>query len=76
MATMPHHREFPRPDWAWLPVTIVWAGFIVLVLVVENRWPVRLTIVTIGVAVEVLAARSRRSRPAGISRTSANQTER
>jgi hypothetical protein len=76
MATMPHHRELPRPGWSWLPVALVWAGFVVLVLVMENRWPVRLAIVTIGVAVEVLAARSHRGRPASLTRASMNQTER
>lgn len=64
MSTMTHRREVPRPEWAWLPVAVVWAGFLAMVLVMEHRWAVRLAIVAIGVAVEVGAAVSRRRRPA------------
>jgi len=59
---MPQHHERPRPDWSWLPVAVIWAGFLAMVLFMEHRWPVRVAIVTVGVAVEVLAASSHRAR--------------
>ncbi len=62
MATVPQHHELPRPNWSWLPIALIWAGFLAMVLLMEHRWPVQVAIVTVGVAVEALAGRSRRTR--------------